>query len=104
MNGQDWQQVVFTKKHKPTKMNQQLGVIKENETNDIISIQKITKKQTLNMMQHRLALGYKTQVELAKATKGKITVARVAELENGKGQVPSGIEKSILFRLLKIKF
>lgn len=65
---------------------------------------KISVAQTRSLQAHRIAAGYKSQRDLARATNGKIAPGRIAELENGRGVVPTGAEKQMLFRLLKIKF
>lgn len=102
MNTQDWEPVVFSKKPKP--------IIKHKEnvhTNDDdvpIPAKKISTKEHITMMKSRINHGYKTQKDLATATRGKIHVNRINEIENGKGIAPTGQEKTILFNLLKIKF
>ena len=105
MDHEDWNTVTFKKYSKPVNNEPR----KENkiisEEDDLPIKQKQTeKKEQQSMMQSRLAYGYKTQKDLANATNGKITTTRINEIESGRGNPPSGFEKSLLFKLLKIKF
>jgi len=101
MDGQDWETVVFKKKS--NKSNNSSNFVKKINEEEIIPIKNVTSTQGKNMMQYRVASGYKTQKALSLATNGKISLSRITELENGKGQAPTGQEKTILFRLLKMK-
>ena len=105
MDRQDWKPVVIKKtvsrdglsnKNKPTTKTDE--EIEEQGKLKVNVIDKIT------MAKHRTASGYKTQKDLAHATRGKISVARINELESGKGNVPNCNEKQVLFKLIKIKF
>tara|TARA_B110001450_G_C17653044_1_gene494078 strand:+ start:647 stop:964 length:318 start_codon:yes stop_codon:yes gene_type:complete len=103
MDRQDWTPVVLkkNKSHPLTNTN----VSKNIDNDDIPERKKQTeKKEQLSMMQSRLAHGYKSQKDLANATNGKISVARINKLESGRGDPPQGFEKTLLFKLLKIKF
>ena len=110
MDCQDWEPVVLKKSLTASEINKiksSKNSKTENLLNDDSIISKAKKtdvKSQVSMMQTRVALGYKTQKDLANATKGKISVSRINEIENGKGTSPSGNEKTILFKLLKIKF
>jgi hypothetical protein len=102
MHGQDWNTIILKKPVTKKHINSQSKKISNLDEDEIIK--KIDKSQTISMMNHRLAMGYKTQIDLSQATFGKITTQRISELENGKGHAPTGQEKSILFKLIKIKF
>ena len=111
MNEQDWKPVVF-KKPPNFKLNsvenKQTSNITPNYDNDEKVEEKAKQKVSLNdkisMAKLRTLAGYKNQKALAEATRGKISSARINELESGKGKVPTGLEKQILFKLIKIKF
>ena len=106
MENQDWTPVVFKKKNLSTNIHVNSNNIKKNYQDDDIPEKKkqTEKKEQQSMMQSRIANGYKSQKDLALATKGKINQARINEIESGKGNPPSGFEKTLLFKLLKIKF
>lgn len=111
MNEQDWKPVVFKKSPNfklNSSENKQTSNTTPNYENDEKVEEKAKQKVSLNdkisMAKLRTLAGYKNQKELAQATRGKISSARINELESGKGKVPSGTEKQILFKLIKIKF
>ena len=111
MNEQDWKPVVFKKPPNfklNSSENKQTSNTTPNYENDEKVEEKAKQKVSLNdkisMAKLRTLAGYKNQKELAQATRGKISSARINELESGKGKVPSGTEKQILFKLIKIKF
>lgn len=111
MNEQDWKPVVFKKPPNfklNSSENKQTSNTTPNYENDEKVEEKAKQKVSLNdkisMAKLRTLAGYKNQKELAQATRGKISSARINELESGKGKVPSGPEKQILFKLIKIKF
>jgi hypothetical protein len=108
VNGQDFENVVFSNR-KPTaatekKAPNQPGEASRRRAEEGLPQEKVstTQKQTLQKL--RILAGFKSQKELAAATKGKIPAARINELENGKGAAPSGKEKELLFKLVKMKF
>ena len=104
MDGQDWKPVVFSKT-KPKNVDNYQDTKKNIEDDELPGKKKHTeKKEQQNMMNARLQSGYKSQKDLASATNGKISVARINQIESGKGDPPSGFEKNLLFKLLKIKF
>ena len=104
MDCQDWTPVVIKKKTIQPSINID-NSMKKLEDDDIPEKKKQTeKKEQQSMMSARIALGFKTQKDLAKATNGKITASRINEIESGKGNPPNGSEKTLLFKLLKIKF
>ena len=110
MNEQDWKPVVFKKPPNfklNSSENKQTSNTTPNYENDEKVEEKAKQKVSLNdkisMAKLRTLAGYKNQKELAQATRGKISSARINELESGKGKVPSGTEKQILFKLIKIK-
>ena len=106
VTGQDFENVVFSNR-KPTEkkaLQQQPGSAALRKLEEEVPLTKVTTEQKQTLQKLRIAAGYKTQKLLADATKGKINSARIAELECGKGLAPSGIEKQILFRLVKMKF
>jgi hypothetical protein len=114
MDGQDWKPVVFKKtgifktNTVESKQNNNSGISRANYENDEKIEEQAKKKVQLNdklsMAKHRTLCGYKNQKALAEATRGKISVARINELESGKGKFPTGTEKQILFKLIKMKF
>ena len=105
--GQDWNNVVF-KKRIPTEAHQNITQQKQSNNNNDEKLelpkQKVSVAQKQTLAQLRMAAGYTSQKLLAAASRGKLTVSRINELENGKGNVPSGAEKQILFKLVKIKY
>ena len=103
MQHQDWETVTLKKPKKITNNDTNNKIITE-EDDFPIKHKQTEKKEQQSMMQSRLAFGYKTQKDLANATNGKITTSRINEIESGKGNPPSGFEKTLLFKLLKIKF
>lgn len=106
-SGQDWDNVVF-KKRIPNEALQNIIQQKQSNNNNEEKLEQPKKKvsvaQKQTLAQLRMAAGYKSQKELAAASRGKLTVSRINELENGKGTVPNGAEKQILFKLVKIKY
>lgn len=106
MVGQDFENVVFSSR-KPTtekKAPNQPGEASRRRAEEGLPREKVSTVQKQTLQKLRVAAGFKSQKELATATKGKIPVARINELENGKGPAPTGKEKEILFRLVKMKF
>ena len=104
---QDWNNVVFSKR-KPTVEGDEKRTIarqieKQREKEDEPQ-KKVSTLQKHNLAQLRTAAGYKSQKELAAATHGKLTASRINELESGKGNLPNGTEKQILFKLVKMKY
>ena len=117
MDGQDWNPVVLKKpvnfKLKPGEKGQDnapsiSSMLTPNYEKDEKVEEQAKKKvlltDKLSMAKSRVQAGYKNQKALAEATRGKISVARINELESGKGKVPNGTEKQILFKLIKMKF
>ena len=105
MDGQDWEPVVFSKnKPKPAEnnINNNFNKLVDDELPE--KKKQTEKKEQQSMMQTRISCGYKSQKDLATATNGKISVARINQIESGRGNPPTGFEKTILFKLLKIKF
>jgi len=104
--GQDFENVVFSSR-KPTtekKAPNQPGEAARRRAEEGLPREKVSTVQKQTLQKMRVAAGFKSQKELAAATKGKIPVARINELENGKGPAPSGKEKELLFRLVRMKF
>ena len=109
MDGQDWKPVVIKKTvSRDGEPNSQSNKNKpKTKTDEEIEEQgklKVNIMDKMTMAKHRTASGYKTQKALADATRGKISAARINELESGKGNVPNGNEKQVLFKLIKMKF
>ena len=105
--GQDWNNVVFKKRMPNNETLQQIAQQKHSNNNDEKMEQpkqKVSVAQKQTLAQLRMLAGYTSQKLLAAASRGKLTVSRINELENGKGNVPSGAEKQILFKLVKIKY
>ena len=107
VTGQDYENVVFNTR-KPitttTATTTTTTTAKQNIDTEGVPQKKISNAQKQSLQKFRINAGYKSQKQLAAATNGKINVARIAELENGKGNQPSGQEKQILFKLIKMKF
>lgn len=104
--GQDFENVVFSSR-KPTtekKAPNQPGEACRRRAEEGLPQEKVSTVQKQTLQKLRVAAGFKSQKELAVATNGKIPVARINELENGKGAAPSGKEKTLLFKLVKMKF
>ena len=101
VTGQDWNKVIFHSR-KPESAKT-LELVKKPVEDDL-PLTKVTATQRLSLAKCRIAAGYKSQKDLAAATRGKISAARINELENGKATMPSGSEKQILFKLIKMKF
>ena len=107
MEGQDWKEVIFKKVlSKPSQEveNKTKQKIKTDDEIEEKGKQKLSNTDKMSMAKLRVACGFKTQKTLADATRGKISSARINELESGKGSLPNGSEKQILFKLIKIKF
>lgn len=117
MDGQDWNPVVLKKpanfKLKPDEKGQDnapslSSMLTPNYEKDEKVEEQAKKKirftDKLSMAKSRIQSGYKNQNSLSEATRGKISVKRINELESGKGKVPTGPEKQILFKLIKMKF
>ena len=106
---QDWDKVVFSKRNphaeaetiEKRKVAQQAARSREAED---LPQKKVSVAQTQSLAQLRTSAGFKTQKALAAATKGKIPATRINELESGRGNVPTGTEKQILFKLVKMKY
>ena len=104
--GQDFENVVFSTR-KPTtekKAPNKPGEAARRRAEEGLPREKVSTVQKQTLQKLRVTAGFKSQKELAAATKGKIPVARINELENGKGPAPSGREKELLFKLVKMKF
>ena len=105
VTGQDYENVVFnTRKPITTTNTTTTTTAKQNIDTEGVPQKKISNAQKQSLQKFRVNAGYQSQKQLAAATNGKINVARIAELENGKGNQPSGQEKQILFKLIKMKF
>lgn len=109
MDHQDWKPVVIKKtisndNSSKSSLNKNKPKIKTDEDIEEQGKQKVNIADKMSMAKHRTTCGYKTQKALADATRGKISAARINELESGKGSVPNGNEKQILFKLIKMKF
>ena len=106
MDHQDWKPIVIKKTISNNKLSN-LSNKPKVKTDEDIEEQgklKVNIADKMSMAKLRTASGYKTQKALADATRGKISAARINELESGKGNVPNGNEKQILFKLIKMKF
>ena len=106
VSGQDFENVVFSSRKPSTekKAPDQPGEASRRKAEEGLPREKVSTVQKQTLQKLRVTSGFKSQKELAAATKGKISVGRINELENGKGAVPSGKEKEILFKLVKMKF
>lgn len=104
--GQDFENVVFSGRKQTTekKAPNQPGEASRRRAEEGLPREKVSTVQKQTLQKLRVAAGFKSQKELAAATKGKIPAARINELENGKGPAPSGKEKELLFRLVRMKF
>jgi len=106
---QDWNKVVFSRRSphaeaeavEKRKAAQQAARSREAED---LPQKKVSVAQTQSLAQHRTMAGFKTQKALAAATKGKMSATRINELESGRGNAPTGPEKQILFKLVKMKY
>lgn len=107
VTGQDFKNVVFSNRKTTEKKAlppRAPGAAALRKLEEEVPLTKVTTEQKQTLQKLRIDAGYKTQKLLADATKGKINSARICELESGKGLAPNGIEKQILFRLVKMKF
>lgn len=106
VGGQDFDNVVFSTRKPATekKAPYQHEEAFKRRAEEGLPREKVSTVQKQTLQKLRVTAGFKSQKELAAATKGKIPVGRINELENGKGAVPSGKEKEILFKLVKMKF
>ena len=103
VKGQEWNTIIFSKKRdpKPEQKNTQPSHIQDEDPEPP---KMTTRTQSTSLAAARINAGYKTQKTLADATRGRITSARINELENSKGVQPNGPEKQMIFKLLKYKF
>ena len=103
LTGQDFAPIVIRRtQEKPIKTTTTSN--KSSQDEEGLPPPKMSVGQIRSLQSHRMAAGFKNQKDLSKATNGKIAPSRIAELENGKGPPPTGLEKQLLFRLVKIKF
>ena len=102
---QDWKPVILKKRiiTEDTEVRNKAKIKSDDELEDK-GKQKLSNNEKLSMSKLRVSSGYKTQKALAEATRGKISTSRINELESGKGSMPNGNEKQILFKLIKMKF
>jgi len=105
MDKQDWNQIIFKKRipNECLSVENKPKIITDDEIEEK-GKQKLTNSDKMSMSKHRVLHGFKSQKTLADATRGKISSSRINELESGKGSMPSGAEKQILFKLIKMKF
>ena len=104
---QDWKNIVFSKRKPEAEGDEKRAIARQIENQREKEDQpqkKVSTIQKQNLAQLRTASGYRSQKELSAATYGKLTVSRINELESGKGNIPSGTEKQILFKLVKMKY
>jgi hypothetical protein len=105
LTGQDFVPVVIRRPRGENKNQPRASAARARDAEeDARPPEKMSRAQVRTLQAHRVAAGFGSQKDLARATNGKISQARVAELENGKGAAPTGAEKNLLFRLIKMKF